>query len=106
MTDTFKFYGGLWRVTHLKRKEIHFPIVKEKKSLKENSHCVLVKRVILCLKISKCYVSEFLACRNILKYSKALHLGFLYKNTEICFHSLEEKKNNSPEVIRKMGTID
>lgn len=88
---TLSFYGGLWRVTHSKRKEIHFPIVREKKkkSWKENSHCVLVKWGVLCLKISKSYVSEFLACRNTLEYGKSLHFGFSYYNTLLQEHTLK-----------------
>lgn len=52
-------------------------MVKGKK-LKENPHCVLVKFVVHCLKISKCYVLEILACKTILKYSKSMYFGFLY----------------------------
>lgn len=41
-------------------------------------HFVLVKFVVHCLKISKCYVFEILACKTILKYSKSIYFDFLY----------------------------
>lgn len=61
----------------LKEKRNTFSHGKRKK-LKDIPHSVLVKFVVHCLKISKYYVFEILACKTILKYSKSIYFGFLY----------------------------